>query len=310
MSYYRRRSQRETRMPLAKQIGTNPDRDYLRIRVRNPAVTGRWDEYIDCTESTKPVEQDFVISNPSQSTLKKIAKRAGISTEEVRQILVDGYAQINTEDSIRGWCFEAEKDSPRRTVWSMRGWHHCGCKRCRSTGTVSSDKITVRDENANGCRTCNGTGLQSRWQNMNTFPVSRWAFPASWSNAECRDWLQTKLDRAEAVRIGKEKAKEARRLEKIANALATNDRMMIVETGCTLEEIKNACPNNSFIRDVCDKGMNGVVLSLKQLEALGNSYERQIGRNEANEEYKKTATEVPSGRQEIVGEVQIGRAHV
>ena len=96
---------------------------------------------------------------------------------------------------------------------------------------------------------------------------------------------------------------QTRRQERIEDALATNDRMMIIETGCTLEELKNACPNNSFIRDVCDKGMNGIVLSLKQLEALGKSYERQMGRDRANEEYKKTATEVPSGRQEVVGEV-------
>jgi len=305
MGYYNRRKQ-STRVALERQIKRLPTSEYPRIMLINPARTGRWNEYIPCPDSTKPVEGYSVYHNSPQNAANDFAAKAGISIEEVRQVLADGYAQIDVhENSIRGWCNDADADSVRRMAWKMHTWSHCGCKRCLSTGTsrmTTEGKARQRDLDNNGCKACNGTGILSKWSTTNT-GLLRWSFPASWTKSECTNFLQAKIDRAEAIRVGKANAKEARRVAKIADALATNDRMMIVETGCTLEEIKTACPNNSFIRDVCEKGMNGVVLSLKQLEALGKSYERQMGMNDANEEYKKTASEVPSGRHEVVGEV-------
>ena len=309
MGYYRRRTKVSDTVALNQQLKkiSNHPLTYPRIRVENPDMNSHFDAYIECPDSTEPVEQTWVVRNRYLANAHHICQKADISLDELSAILAEGRSHWleNKGDSLKDWCFDTEKDSPRRVVWNMNGWGTCMCRRCGSTGDASRrENFGKIDEEMNGCRKCGGTGLRSRWEVKPTSAGKKmWVFPASWTNEECTNFIQVKIDKVESARIAKVEARKQRQLEKVADALATNDRMMIVETGCTLEEIKNACPNNSFIRDVCDKGMNGVVLSLKQLEALGNAYDRQMGRDKANEEYKKTASEVPSGRHEVVGEV-------
>ena len=71
----------------------------------------------------------------------------------------------------------------------------------------------------------------------------------------------------------------------------------------SLDEIAESNERSTFIQDVCSKGMTRK-LSEKQINALAKSVKKQREFKVANARYAKTATEVPEGRQEVVGEIK------
>jgi hypothetical protein len=154
------------------------------------------------------------------------------------------------------------------------------------------------------CEFCGGIGKPFDWVRVpNCSPNKQYAFPASWTFDECTQFLTDEQEREDTRRANREAAKKAKKEAEIRDAQNHNNKALIDACGMTLDEIAESNERSTFIQDVCSKGMTRK-LSEKQINALANSVKKQREFKVANARYAQTATEVPAGRQEIVGTIK------
>lgn len=241
---------------------------------------------------------------PDESAKKpKRVKETAINTIDYPR----RYTNHNTECRIcrgtgKGWSAGSAEDY-ERIVGSMTDKMKAKYEANPNPTHPFAYRIPLPNED-DDCEFCGGTGNRwdwTAWRNYST--QKQFCFPVSWTFDECTQFLIDEQEREDTRRANREAAKKAKKEAEIRDAQNYNNKALIDACGMSLDEIAESNERSTFIQDVCSKGMTRK-LSEKQINALANSVKKQREFKVANARYAQTATEVPEGRQEVVGTVK------